>query len=102
MDAWRRSRRDLLEIENPGAQCGHCGFGNRLKGAWSVEGGRLVFRADANPLRSRGPDFESCGESDEIAEFRKITVNGEPLTPEQVAELQAAARAADGTEFDDA
>lgn len=94
-EAWDKSRRDLLEIENPGAQCGHCGFGSVLYGAWSVEDGRLVFRADPNPMRSRGPDFESCGESSPVARFKRITVDGEALTDEQVAALQASAQAAD-------
>jgi hypothetical protein len=102
LDAWINARRDLLEIDNPLAQCGHCRFGNALKGSWSVEDGRLVFRADPNPLRGRGPDLHHCSESSEGAEFKRITVNGEPLPAEQVAALQAAERAADEAEFDDA
>lgn len=99
LDEWARKRRDLLEIDNPTAECGHCGHVNGLTGTWSVENGRLVFRADANPLRSRGPDFHGCSESSPVAEFKRITVYGEPLTDEQVAALQAAARAADEAEY---
>jgi hypothetical protein len=99
LDAWAKARRDLLEIENPLARCGHCGHVNGLDGTWSVEDGRLVFRADANPLTSRGPDFHGCSESSEVTEFKKITVDDKPLTPEQVAELQAVERAADEAEY---
>jgi hypothetical protein len=99
LDAWRKARRNLLEIDNPHAECGHCGFGNRLTGTWSVEDGRLVFRADANPLTHRGPDFHSCGESSEIAEFTRITVDDKPLTDDDVAALQAAERAADEAQW---
>ena len=103
-ETWRRRRAKTLEIANPLVTCGHCSFGSSLTGTWSVEGGRLVFRADANPLRGRGPDFESCGESSEIPTFRRITVGygDEPLTDEQFEELKAAARAADEAEFDGA
>jgi hypothetical protein len=100
-DAWRTSRQEALVIENPLAECGHCGFGTMLHGAWSVEDGRLVFRADPNPLRSRGPDYESCGESSTVARFSRIAVDGEALTDEQVAALQATARTADEAEFGD-
>ena len=99
LDAWRKARRNLLEIEGPGATCGHCGHASAVKGAWSVEDGRLVFRADPNPLRGRGPDFVSCCESSEIAEFTRITVDGTELTAEQVGQLQAAQRAAEEAQW---
>lgn len=99
LDAWRNARRNLLEIDNPLAECGHCGFANRLTGTWSVEGGRLVFRADANPLTRRGPNFHYCGESSESAEFTQITVDDKPLASEDVIALQAAEQAADEAEW---
>lgn len=84
---------ETLEIDAPLAECGGCRFGSRLDGKWSVEDGRLVFRAALSPLTRRGPDYESCGEGrDGPHEFRRITVDGKPLTDEQVAELQAAQR----------
>jgi hypothetical protein len=98
-DAWRKARRNLLEIDNPLAECGHCGFANRLTGAWSVEDGRLVFRADANPLTRRGPNFHYCGESSETAEFTQITVDDKPLASKDVEALQAAERAADEADW---
>ncbi len=99
LDRWRKSREDLLEIENPGVQCGSCSFSNTLSGAWSVENGRLVFRADASPLATRGPDFHHCGECG--AELTRITVGfeREPLAAEQVAALQASEREADEAEM---
>lgn len=90
LDRWLKARRNLLEIESPLARCADCGFVNRLTGVWSVDDGRLVFRADANPLSRRGPDFHHCGESSEVAEFTRITVGDKPLRAEEVAALQAA------------
>lgn len=81
-----------LEISAPLAECGHCRFTTQLRGTWSVENGRLVFRADLNPLTRRGPDFESCCESSPVIEFRHITVDDEPLASEQVEALRASAR----------
>lgn len=98
-DAWCKARRNLLVIENPLAECGHCGFGNALTGTWSVEDGRLVFRADANPLSSRGPNFHRCSESSEVAEFKRITVDRKPLADEDVVALQAAEQAAEEAEW---
>lgn len=83
---------ETLGIGAPTAQCGHCGFTSYLQGAWSVEDGRLTFRATAEPLSHRGPDFDSCCESDPVVQFRRIVVEGEPLTDEQVATLRASAR----------
>jgi hypothetical protein len=99
LDRWREARRTLVEIENPLAECGHCGFTNSLTGTWSVEDGRLVFRADPNPLTRRGPNFHYCGESSETAEFTQITVDDKPLTSEDVTALQAAEQAADEAEW---
>lgn len=89
MDLYRQT----LEIENPLASCGACHFGSALDGTWSVEEGRLVFRAMLNPLVRRGPGFEGCSEGrDGAAVFTRATVDGKPLTDEQFAELKAAAR----------
>lgn len=100
LDEWHRKRRNLLEIDNPGARCGDCMFSNELSGEWSVEDGRLVFRADPSPLQTRGPDFHHCAEGrDEVAEFTRITVNGRELAPEQVAELQATEHAAEEAQY---
>lgn len=51
-----------LEIEAPGVECGNCNFSNYLAGEWTVEAGRLSWRADPDALRGRGPSFYSCGE----------------------------------------
>jgi hypothetical protein len=83
--------RETLQIEAPIATCGHCGFSGRLVGTWLVEDGRLVFRADLDPLANRGPDYTSCCESDPVVQFQRITVDDEPLTDEQVATLRASA-----------
>lgn len=83
--------REALEIDNPIARCGGCGFMTRLIGEWSVEDGRLVFRVALNPLTRRGPDLGGCCESDPVVKFGCITVDDEPLTDEQVATLRASA-----------
>ncbi len=85
-----------LEIENPLAVCGHCRFTVPLRGEWSVEGGRLVFRADADPQPGRGPDLDHCGESDRAVEFKRITVGGKELSREQAVALRETAGRADG------
>ena len=94
-----RIEHKTLEIESPLVQCGHCRFATGLKGAWSVEDGRLVFRAAADPLRGRGPDYDSCGESDPVIEFERVTVDGEPLADEQVAQLRRTAQEASEAEM---
>ena len=87
---------ETLEISAPLATCGGCRFGTALSGTWSVEDGRLVFRAAADPLQRRGPSMGSCCEGyhngrAEVLEFRRVTVDGEPLTDEQFAMLKASA-----------
>ena len=84
-----RLDRETLEIEGPAAVCGHCRFTSALKGAWSVEDGVLVWRGDRDPQPRRGPDLESCCESDPVIEFKHITVDGERLAGWQVAVLRA-------------
>lgn len=83
-----------LEIDNPLAHCGHCRFTTELSGKWTVEDGRLVFRAGEDPLSSRGPGLESCCESSPVVEFKHIEAGGEQLNGDQIAELRATARAA--------
>ena len=94
----RNRERVTLEISNPAATCGHCRFMTELTGEWSVENGRLVFRAAADPQPRRGPDLNGCGESSEVTRFERITC-GWPeleLTAGQIAELRAAAAADPG------
>jgi hypothetical protein len=98
-DPWR----ETLEISNPLAECGGCRFATALDGTWSVEDGRLVFRAMLNPLTRRGPSVDSCGEgyhndSPERVEFKRVTVDGKPLTDEQFATLKASAASPEARE----
>jgi hypothetical protein len=86
-----------LEIEPPSVQCGHCRFSSSLKGQWSVEDGRLVFRADADPQPGRGPDLDSCCESSPVVDFEHIAVTDgnwdtRELSAEDVASLREQAR----------
>ena len=90
-----------LEIENPSAHCGHCRFSARVTGKWSVEDGRLVFRADADPQPRRGPDLVSCCESGPVVRFECITVDGEDLGSGEIAVLRASAEYARLHEFDE-
>ena len=86
-----RDYRDTLEIEGPSASCGACRFMSALKGTWSVEDGRLVWRADPEPQPRRGPDLESCCEGRECGEFRRITADDEELSSEDIATIRATA-----------
>ena len=90
-----------LEIEGPSASCGHCRFMSALSGKWSVEDGRLVWRADADPQPRRGPDLVSCYESSPVVEFGAVTVDGEDLGGEDIAALRATAEYARLHEFDE-
>ena len=90
-----------LEIEGPSASCGHCRFMTRLTGEWSVEDGRLVFRADADPQPRRGPDLVSCCESSPVVRFKRITVDGEDLGDGDIAALRVSAEHARLHEFDE-
>ena len=90
-----------LEIEGPSAHCGHCRFASALKGAWSVEDGRLTWRAAADPQPRRGPDLVSCCESSPVIEFEHITADGEDLGSEDIAALRASAEYARLHEFDE-
>jgi hypothetical protein len=89
-----------LEIEDPSVHCGHCRFSARLSGKWSVEDGRLVFRADADPQPRRGPDLESCCESDPVVYFRHVKAGDTDLGDEEIAALRATAEYARLHEFD--
>jgi hypothetical protein len=88
--------RETLEIENPLATCGYCRFTSELSGTWSVEDGRLVFRAALNPLTRRGPSLGSCCEGSHggipgALEFKRVTAGGEALADGQFAVLKASA-----------
>jgi hypothetical protein len=89
--------RETLEIENPLAACGGCRFTAALGGTWSVEDGRLVFRAMLNPLARRGPSMDTCCEGRHegveagALEFKHLTVDDRPLTDEEFAILKASA-----------
>ncbi len=88
-------RKNTLEIEGPAATCGHCRFTTALTGRFSVEDGLLVWRGDADLQPRRGPDLESCCESNPVVNFERIEADGESLTSEQVGTLrQSAAEAA--------
>ena len=95
-----------LEIDAPLAACGHCRFTTALDGSWSVEDGRLVFRAALDPLTRRGPSIGGCSEGCHDGRgaigFRRITVDGEPLTDEQVAMLRSSAASPEAREEEQA
>jgi hypothetical protein len=101
---WRRHYRQTLEIENPLATCGGCRFTSALSGTWSVEDGRLVFRAALNPLARRGPGMGSCCEGTHegidygALEFRYLTVDGKALADEEFAALKASAESPEAWE----
>jgi hypothetical protein len=61
-----------LDLEAPLAVCGHYIFATASKGEWTVEDGRLVFRAAADPQTRRGPDLEGCCASDHTVWFAGI------------------------------
>lgn len=84
-----------LEIGGPGVECGHCRFTSALRGTWSVEAGRLVWRADESPQPGRGPDLNTCCESDPVIQFEHITVDGKELSAEDIAALRETARQAE-------
>lgn len=86
--------RDALEIEGPSAACGRCRFMSALSGRWSVEDGRLVWRADPDPQPRRGPDLESCCEGRKCGEFAGIVADGGELSAADVAALRETARLA--------
>lgn len=77
-----------LEIEHPSVRCGDCGFTSWIHGEWSVEDGRLVFRAAADPLPGRGASLDYCGESSEIAEFTRIRIDEHFLPDDEFAALK--------------
>jgi hypothetical protein len=77
-----------LEIREPTATCGHCRFTTALRGEFSVEAGRLVWRADRDSQPGRGPDLNSCCESSPVIEFAHITAGDEELNAEDIAALR--------------
>jgi hypothetical protein len=95
--AYNRNReRVTLEIGNPSATCGHCRFLAELTGEWSVEDGRLVFRAAADPQPGRGPHLHGCAEGEQCGEFAHVTLGGVELDAGQIAALRASAAADPG------
>jgi hypothetical protein len=80
----------ILEIGGPVATCGHCRFSAPLRGSWSVEAGRLVWRADADPQPGRGPDLDGCCENGPVV-FSTVAVDGAALTATQITALRATA-----------
>jgi hypothetical protein len=96
--------RETLEIENPLATCGGCRFTTALGGTWSVEDGRLVFRAMLDPLARRGPSMGGCCEGHHegvefgALEFKRVTVDDRPLTDEEFATLKASAESPEAWE----
>lgn len=88
-----------LHIYRPYVECGDCHFGAGIHGKWSVEGGRLVFRADEDFQPGRGPDLGGCCESSPVVEFSQVEViegSWDPrlLTQEEIAALRESARRA--------
>lgn len=77
-----------LEIDGPRASCGYCQFTSPLRGTWSVEDGRLVWRGDESPQPGRGPDLRGCCEGHECGEFAGIAAEGAELSAEDVAALR--------------
>jgi hypothetical protein len=96
-------RRKTLEIDGPTAVCGHCRFTVGLTGKFSVEDGLLVWRAAPDLQPGRGPDLDSCCESDAVVEFERITVNGKDLDAGQITALRATSSQEDPSgQFEDA
>lgn len=77
----------VAELDEPRIQCGHCRFSAPLRGTWSWEDGRLVFRADPDPQPGRGPDLASCGECG--ARFVAVHREWPGDAPEETAALAA-------------
>ena len=96
MDEWRAKRKVTLEISGPTAECGACGFTAAVTGEWSIEDGRLVFRADADPLTRRGPSLTFCSEGREATEFEYLEVDGREVAVEEFAAIRATAEASRG------
>ena len=87
-----------LELESPILTCGDCRFASRVHGQWSIEDGRLVFRADADPQPGRGPDLQCCCESWRIAHWTKIvTDTGQEFSGSELRTLRKTASLAWGT-----
>ena len=85
-----------LEIDGPRASCGYCQFTSYLRGTWSVEDGRLVWRGNESPQPGRGPDLNRCGEGHECGEFAGIVVDEcAQMSAEDVAALRETCRRAE-------
>ena len=77
-----------LEISHPSATCGHCRFQSALEGEFTVEDGRLTWRANPDPQPRRGPDFWSCCESSPAVTFEHINADGKDLRGEEITALR--------------
>jgi hypothetical protein len=94
----------VLEVQPPLFTCGDCRFTSAIHGAWSVEDGRLVFRADADPQPGRGPDLGGCCESDRDqldVDFTCIDAGGQVFTGDDLAALRASTEAARQAQYDE-
>jgi hypothetical protein len=91
-----------LEIEGPSATCGACRFTSSLTGKFSVEDGRLVWRADPDPQPRRGPNLTFCGECKTCdEEFERVMAGDADLSAEDIAALRATVEYARLHEFDE-
>jgi len=88
-----------LEISHPSVTCGHCRFQSALEGEFTVEDGRLTWRAAPDPQPRRGPDFWSCCESSPVIQFEHIDADGKDLSGEEIQALRDAAEQARLAEF---
>lgn len=91
-----------LEIEGPSVTCGACRFTSALEGTFSVEDGRLVWRADPDPQPRRGPDFRSCCEGRDCGEFEHVTDGwgDREFSSEEIAAVRATAEEAQRREME--
>jgi hypothetical protein len=80
-----------LEIEGPSVTCGHCRFSSSLDGEFSVEDGRLTWRAAPDPQPGRGPGLFSCCESDPVVEFKHVVAGDREFSSEEIAALRVTA-----------
>jgi hypothetical protein len=83
-----------LELESPMFSCGACHFGTCIAGEWSIEEGRLVFRASPDPQQRRGPDLDGCCEGYACGHFTKIVADTDQVFEgEQLEQLRSTAHA---------
>ena len=88
-----------LEISHPSVTCGHCRFQSALDGEFTVEDGRLTWRASPDPQPRRGPDFLSCCESSPVIRFEHIDADGKDLSDAEITTLRDTAEKARAEEM---